>query len=406
MAPRVFSSILALSSLEFACYGSPLVIAAPSPVLPGRLGNRRLVNQATRGAACLDGSAPGYWIRTATVADDSKRWVLHAEGGGWCYDEASCAERAKTSLGSSVSWGATTSCYGKCDGILSDNVVENPDFHGWNAVWIGYCDGTSMSGNRNGTHQGLYYRGRANLDAVLDDLFARGMDKATDVIFTGGSAGGLAVYLGVDHVAERVHKHAPNAKVVGLPDAGYFLDHTAFGKSSSDYTESMKYLFNMATPSTNEECMTALGGTDLLWKCFMAQYVEPYVHTPLFIVEGMYDSWQINNILLLGCGNPTPEDTCDRLQLDAFFEYGRSMNKSVASAVNAKRGVFISACIVHCETVYNEGESRWSRWKVAGLTPCEAFGNFYFGRPGPLQLIDAQPYPSNPSCPIYTSQFV
>jgi hypothetical protein len=52
-----------------------------------------------------------------------------------------------------------------------------------------YCDGTSFAGALEGTHERLHYRGRANLDAVLDSLFARGMDAATDVVFTGGSAG-------------------------------------------------------------------------------------------------------------------------------------------------------------------------------------------------------------------------
>ena len=57
---------------------------------------------------------------------------------------------------------------------------------------------------------GLHYRGRANLDAVLDHLFQRqGMDKASEVVFTGGSAGGLAVYLNVDHVATRVNASEP-----------------------------------------------------------------------------------------------------------------------------------------------------------------------------------------------------
>ena len=46
-----------------------------------------------------------------------------------------------------------------------------------------------------GQHDGLYYRGRSNLDTVLDSLLERGMNKATDVVFTGGSAGGLAVWV-------------------------------------------------------------------------------------------------------------------------------------------------------------------------------------------------------------------
>ena len=49
------------------------------------------------------------------------------------------AGRAKSGLGSSKGWGAATSCYGVCDGILSKNCTENPDFCDWNHVWVGYC---------------------------------------------------------------------------------------------------------------------------------------------------------------------------------------------------------------------------------------------------------------------------
>lgn len=68
----------------------------------------------------------------------------------------------------------TSTCYGQCDGILSGNATLNPDFYTWNAVFIGYCDGGSFSGQRlqpyvyNNTP--LYFRGRAILTAVLDHL--------------------------------------------------------------------------------------------------------------------------------------------------------------------------------------------------------------------------------------------
>jgi hypothetical protein len=79
-------------------------------------------------------------------------------------------------------------------------------------VFIGYCDGSSFSGQVEGTHQGLHYRGRANLDAVIDSLIAdAGLEKASDVVFTGGSAGGLTTYLQVDHVAERLSQVSPGA---------------------------------------------------------------------------------------------------------------------------------------------------------------------------------------------------
>ena len=42
---------------------------------------------------------------------------------------------------------------------------------------------------RGTKHQGLLYRGRPNLDAVLDSLIIKGLADAKNVVFTGGSAG-------------------------------------------------------------------------------------------------------------------------------------------------------------------------------------------------------------------------
>jgi hypothetical protein len=380
---------------------SAIQIAPPSP--PGTIGGLTKVNAASRGAACLDGSAPGYWMRASTSKSDRHRWIVHAEGGGWCFNEAACASRSKTDLGSSNGWGPSTKCYGKCDGILSSNETINPDFHGWNTIWIGYCDGTSMTGARNGTHHSLYYRGRANLDAVLDSLFERGMSNATDIVFTGGSAGGLAVYLNLDHFSQRVAAVSPATKVVGLADAGFFLDHPTYGTQNHAYANAIQYLFNMSTPETDETCMASLSESDA-WQCMFAQYTVPFVTTPVFMAEAMYDSWQLPAILWLGCGNPTPEETCDAEQYRAFLEYGQSMNSTlVPLAGKSDRGCFLDACIVHCQSVFNDGDARWCTWTIGGTTLREAFGNFYFKRPGPTRVIDASPWPSNPSCPVFTS---
>ena len=48
------------------------------------------------------------------ASKNATRFVLHAQGGGWCWNEDECAERAKGVLGSSKGWGNTTRCYGEC----------------------------------------------------------------------------------------------------------------------------------------------------------------------------------------------------------------------------------------------------------------------------------------------------
>lgn len=102
------------------------------------------------------------------------------------------------------------------------------------AVFLRYCDGASLSGDKptptvfqNTT---LHFRGRAILDAQIKSLLTeRGMDKASDVVVSGCSAGGLATFLHCDHWAAAIAKATNNggnagAKVVCMPDAGFFLD--------------------------------------------------------------------------------------------------------------------------------------------------------------------------------------
>jgi len=49
-----------------------------------------------------------------------------------------------------------------------------------------------------------------------------GFKDATEVVVTGGSAGGLATFSWVDDIAALFDKQ--NTKVYGLPDSGVFLD--------------------------------------------------------------------------------------------------------------------------------------------------------------------------------------
>jgi len=72
----------------------------------------------------------------------------------------------------------------------------------------------------------LVFRGVSNLDRTLDALIKNyGLGEATDVILSGGSAGGLSTFLHLDRVAARL----PDAKVVGAPVAGYFTDQKPVG---------------------------------------------------------------------------------------------------------------------------------------------------------------------------------
>ena len=119
------------------------------------------------GAVCLDGSPPGFYFTKASDPAKADKWVIFFRGGGWCYDEKDCLNRAKTALGSTRD--LTTDWM--MGGIMNSDQNINPEFAGYNRVLLWYCDGASFSGNRdtpinvNGTN--LYFRGHR----ILDELF-------------------------------------------------------------------------------------------------------------------------------------------------------------------------------------------------------------------------------------------
>merc|ERR1712032_420780 len=125
--------------------------------------------------------------------------------------------------------------------------------HDCNCIFMPYGDGASFSGFRakpwpvpSNSSEVLYFRGIKNFDATMDWAFAHGLDKATEFVLTGGSAGGLSTFLHADRIAARLAKEAPNCKHIrAAPNVGYFLDHDNFRHDSNNYTAYMKYIYHM-----------------------------------------------------------------------------------------------------------------------------------------------------------------
>ena len=67
----------------------------------------------------------------------------------------------------------------------------------------------------------IWMRGRANLKAAIYHLLtAKNMTRATEFIFSGGSAGGVSVYYAADVVGEWLAASNPGIRFVAFPDAG------------------------------------------------------------------------------------------------------------------------------------------------------------------------------------------
>eukprot|EP00040_Diaphanoeca_grandis_P002454 m.21715 g.21715 ORF g.21715 m.21715 type:complete len:432 (-) comp13512_c0_seq1:1662-2957(-) len=304
--------------------------------------------------ACLDGSQYGFYFNPS-ASGNSTKWTISIEGGGWCYDEDECYSRSLMSLGSSKGWSKTAGC--GCMNTVGDGLDAD-----CNCIYMPYGDGASFSGFRKGVWpvqnmpgKNLTFRGIKNFDATLKWAFEHGMDKATEFVITGGSAGGLSTFLHADRAAAAIEENAPDCKKVrAAPVVGYFLDHDNFQHTTgvpntpswgqANYTTWMKYIYTMQNLTfgtdggLTEQCMqehpTAPG------LCFMSPHMQDTIKTPFFMFNSKYDAWQLGNEFQSHWTTPAEQQGVLQYGLDFMTQF-----KPVTAS--AKNGAMITSCICH-----------------------------------------------------------
>ncbi len=359
-----------------------------------------------------------------------------------CYHEDECRHRTTTPLGSSKSYVNGSLSFGNfMGGILSPNASVNWAST-WNAVYVGYCDGTSFSSNLAeplvaAGKPPLWYRGRANMVAVIKDLLAnRGLGAATDVLMDGGSAGGLTALIHADFFKGFL---SPSTYFGAIGDAGWFrpdinLDH-------SGYTQSIADMWSVGNCSFNAACETAYKhlGPAYRWKCGLAPNVFPLLTSKMFVMEGAYDSFQVGNFLGFPCATYGKTLAgCTDAQNVSLEEYGAAMRTSIRAALastahhRANAGAFVSSCIIHVQSMDNENHgwdsehnryydgSSWGKdaWNMLdsddsvpgtiGKTPSDVVRAWFIdGKEKAVPaservFIQEGPFGSNPNCQSFT----
>lgn len=307
-------------------------------------------NKGNESPACLDGSPYGYYYVPSKTK--STKWTISISGGGWCYNEDLCLSRASTDLGSSKNWKAAgCGCMNIRDNALPSD--KDPIDHDCNCIYMPYGDGASFSGYRadpwpvpNSPGSTLYFRGIKNLDATIQQAFTLGMDKATDVVLTGGSAGGLSTFLHLDRLANSLKQVAPSVKVRGAPVVGYFLDHDNVKHDSNNYTAWMKYIYHMQNLTFGSDGgLTASCGSKYPQAphyCFMSPHMNQVIQTPFFVFNSKFDSWQLANELQVNAAHGYAGFQKD------VIAYGQDFDKQFQVVTTEQQnGGFITTCICH-----------------------------------------------------------
>jgi hypothetical protein len=424
----------------------------PTPTDCGPNGNLDLVIVPpaiveAHGAACLDGSAPVYYVRVRNAS--SGQWLVALEGGAWCWqlDEdpsnpmASCPDRSTSYLG--VGGGSpllppnTSVCE---QGVLAPDADTNPHFGGFNIAYIHYCDGsffTSMNPSpvpatlSNGTAITLTFRGKANVAAVLDDLIATyGLGTSPTnsgdarVLLTGASAGGQGTYFHAAWIANDILTPArfPGMRFGVLADAGYFLDAPDYATGQHQYRGRLATAGplwqSLEQRTLDSACLLAYPPPDT--SCFFPQYSAPFASFPLFVLnsandaEQLYDDLQVGCCPLVDCSHvsPHPGPACNASQMASIVAYRELFLGAVNATLQGRPGTgsFIDSCYVHVQGWSAGGWVNYTLPTGTGtpgsrIAMRDAFAAWWDevvdggGQWSPVQLVDPATFGENPSCP-------
>ena len=336
----------------------------------GNLWLTEVMNATARGAVCNDGSPARYYFRQGSDAW-SRLWVIHLQGGGMCYNQKSCDNRKAELPELMTSEDKPPSRPG--NGIESISTETNPDFSKANHVFVVYCSSDLWSGDREASSQigGLQFRGARILRAVIDDLTnpastpAPNLADAKQVLFSGSSAGGAGVLVHLDWLAERL----PNATVRGINDAGWFVDLQPYDPNIDPPITQTQRGYEFWNATVDASCAAANPGAES--RCFMGQYVYPFLTTPLFVQIAQSDEPQ-----LLQLGLKLPPDNSEQANINTFGEAVRASLEPVSAA-------FSPATRTHGLL---SDEKFWTM-RINGLSLRDVLGNWFFGRPGPVKVI-------------------
>ena len=326
-------------------------------------------------AKCLDGSPSGFYFRESSYS--SENWIVHFEGGGWCFNERECLERSKTNLGSSKGWSQTTK---DREHIISDDPNQNPSFYSWNHVFVPYCDGGAFTGSRedvsivNGTR--LYFRGRHNMHATWLELIEKfGVSHAKNVIASGSSAGATASMFAANWIRSVLPKNV-NFRVVPLSGVFPPLPNVEGQEVRSIEMHDVFYMQNSS--GTFERSCIETKTFEESWKCILPEEFLPLIKVPVFTVQSPYDSYSISCIWTASpqrvCSGVKSwkkcvgdSHDCSKEQLRRMKNEWADVYRSIVSSVTFSRpgwGAFLHSCYSHV----GEGYDGWTQFKITNGT--------------------------------------
>lgn len=307
-------------------------------------------------ARCNDGTPGTFYFRPAVTAEGATRWVIQLQGGGGCTNPDECARRW-CSVETNYGMTQMSSMLAPAGGIPADGIlyrgpaVTNP-LADANHVFVRYCSSDAWVGRTgpievDAVHPisgdpirySIDFHGRDILDAVIATLRGDGatvppytlgggskpledLDRASNVLFAGASAGGAGASQNADHVNAtlRAHNLCP---VLGCSLEFVTLIDSIFGpradkldwSTSVPCTESGACTYEAALALTrtmfpvagDESCVSwhAANAPGTAYLCNdHGHVIRNHITTPMMVRMGLLDQQIARNYIAIGASIP------------------------------------------------------------------------------------------------------
>ena len=303
------------------------------------------------GARCLDGSGGGYYFKAASTTANATKLVVAIEGGGECRTAAECAAWRGGSGPSSASWPEAHTAEGFSE--LSSVPEVNPDFHDWAKLFLPYCSADMHSGRRTTREAalgGFYFAGHNLIAASLAHLANHTeYHEPQLVLVTGSSAGGIAALLHADFFS----RHFEAAVVKVSPACGFFYAGVSSMRDWKSNRTTPKEDLGFLTawePYIDGKCTEAYGEFAIA-ACTDAHLALPYIQTPLFLRENLFDTAKLANCGLDARGPLLPDQVA---YIRAWGGWMKAQLDSIAAPGSVhfnKTGYFAPSCLNHGENL-------------------------------------------------------
>ena len=294
--------------------------------------------------------------------------IVFQEGGGWCWNAATCAGRSKSLTGSG-SWSTTKSA-------IAGSLLASADaaFSGASFAYLPYCSSDGWAGSRaSAPPTNFEFRGRDIVTAAFTELVnARGLGSTpgTRVLYGGCSAGARGALFNLDRVATAllpalVQPPSNLARVGGLLDSAFWVDIAPLAPSATPFADQARDVVALANASSADQaaCTAAYPDPADSWKCIFGQYAVPFIKSDFFLHAYQYDLFQLSSDTKVPVPDKTPQQRayCETFRNATRADFAADVVKPNGPGKNAG---LLPACYKHCNT---EG-STFSTLATTGVT--------------------------------------